>query len=367
MEENILKRKNFLVILSQLSAIAVGLVAFTWLLREMQTILIPISIGLVVGLMFSPLVQLCKKYKIPAFLGIICIVLFFLVASALFSRLLYTSLLSLTEVVPKYQNSINSLLTSIPILRIDNQLQNFQEQLFNYIRDSLLGPLSRGFLRFSSQYLIVVFVLFMFLFEIYMLPEKLFLMTGKNKARFRELSEIIVTINKEVSFFLLIKTLLSLFTGVLVYITFSIIGVDLALFWGIATVLLNYIPSIGSIIITVMTSVFALIQFYPNLNLFFATLISMTLFQMIIGNVLDPHLTGDRLNLSPFIILLSLLYWGWVWGSAGMLLAVPFAVTARVIFVNTERLQWLGHLFLHTKGVKSALMHRKKKEKKDAT
>ena len=101
--------------------------------------------------------------------------------------------------------------------------------------------------------------------------------------------------------------------------------------WGFLTLAFNFIPSVGSILITSISIIFAILQFYPLWGPVIAVSIVTLASQMIIGNVIDPLVTGDQLNVSPLFIFCSLLYWGWVWGIAGMLLAVPIAVIIQVV------------------------------------
>ncbi len=124
---------------------------------------------------------------------------------------------------------------------------------------------------------------------------------------------------------------MSAITGAIIYIGFSVIGVDFPLSWGILTLGFNFIPSIGSIVITAISIVFSVLQFYPYWTPVIGVAIVTLATQMIIGNVIDPLLTGDKLNISPLVIFCFLLYWGWVWGIVGMLLAVPIAVIVQVI------------------------------------
>jgi predicted PurR-regulated permease PerM len=136
------------------------------------------------------------------------------------------------------------------------------------------------------------------------------------------------------------KALTSLATGILVSISLAIIGIDFPLLWGFLAFLLNFIPNIGSIIAAVPAILLALVQFgFPSA---IATLIVFLVINVIIGNVVEPRLMGKNLGLSPLIVFISLIFWGWVLGTVGMLLATPLTMTLKIIFDNMEETRHLG-------------------------
>jgi predicted PurR-regulated permease PerM len=97
-------------------------------------------------------------------------------------------------------------------------------------------------------------------------------------------------------------------------------------------------------VITAVSAAFAVVQFLPQWNLIIATFLSMAVTQIVIGNVVDPQLLGERLNLSPVVILLSLLVWGWIWGVIGMFLAVPITAAIKITLENVPGVRAIGIL-----------------------
>jgi predicted PurR-regulated permease PerM len=129
--------------------------------------------------------------------------------------------------------------------------------------------------------------------------------------------------------YVLIKTIISVLTGLLVYLVMLLFGLEFAETWALLTVFLNFIPNIGSIVATLFPTLAALVQFdswTPVLLIF--TII--TLIQFSVGNLIEPQLMGRSLNLSPFVIILSLTFWGAIWGIVGMFLAVPIMVMVMI-------------------------------------
>ena len=122
-----------------------------------------------------------------------------------------------------------------------------------------------------------------------------------------------------------------------------LVGVDFAGFWAFTIFLLNYIPTVGSIIATLFPAVLALIQF-DTFAEFFIVLIAVGAIQLVVGNVLEPKMMGSTLNVSPLIVMLSLTLWGSIWGVAGMFLSVPITVIMLIIFAHFEKTRYLAVL-----------------------
>jgi predicted PurR-regulated permease PerM len=141
---------------------------------------------------------------------------------------------------------------------------------------------------------------------------------------------------EQIQTYVAIKTLTSVITGVISYIILLIVGVEFAAFWGFIIFVLNYIPTVGSLLATLFPAMLALIQF-PTPVPFFIVLGGIGGLQFLIGNVLEPRLMGSSLNISPLVVILSLALWGSIWGVAGMFLCVPLTVIMMIILSYFER------------------------------
>lgn len=150
------------------------------------------------------------------------------------------------------------------------------------------------------------------------------------------------TILKNIRHYLAIKTVLCIITGILTYIALVIIGVDYALLWAVIGALMNYIPNIGSIIAIIPTFLFALVQLGGGGA--FWTLLSSMVIHNVLGNFLEPRIMGKGMGLSPLVVLLSLLFWGFVLGMVGMFLSVPITMTIKIILEQNEKTKWIAVL-----------------------
>jgi len=148
---------------------------------------------------------------------------------------------------------------------------------------------------------------------------------------------------EDIQTYLWIKTLTSSLTGIASYLILWLVGVDFAGFWAFTIFLLNYIPTIGSIIATLFPAVLALIQF-DSLLPFVLVLVGVGAIQLLVGNLLGPKLMRNSLNVSPFVVMMSLTLWGSIWGIAGMVLSVPITVMMLIVFAHFERTRYIAIL-----------------------
>jgi AI-2 transport protein TqsA len=142
--------------------------------------------------------------------------------------------------------------------------------------------------------------------------------------------------------YLILKTVVSLATGVAAGLLVWLVGVDFALFWGFLAFLLNYIPNVGSFVAAGPPVVLSALQLGLAPTLVIAA--GYLAINMVLGNLVEPAVMGRGLRMSPLAIFLALVFWGWVWGALGMILSVPLTVSLKILFENTESLRWLAAL-----------------------
>ncbi len=147
------------------------------------------------------------------------------------------------------------------------------------------------------------------------------------------LRQSLVEIEQRIERYIWIKTLVSLATAVLCWVVLAQAGVNYASLWALVIFLFNYVPNIGSLFAVILPGLLTLLQF-NDWGTFFSVTLSLTLIQAVIGNYVEPRLMGTTLNLSPFVIILSLTFWGGIWGVAGMFLSVPITVIIAIVFAK---------------------------------
>jgi len=189
--------------------------------------------------------------------------------------------------------------------------------------------------------LIAVYLLFIFLEQRYF-HEKLTSVL-RDPDRTAHVQQILARIDHDIRTYVGIKTFVSLVTAGISYAIMKTIGLDFAEFWALLIFVFNFIPNIGSLISTSLPALLALVQF-QSLAPFATLVIGVGLTQLLVGNVLEPRMMGQSLNMSPLVIMLSLVLWGSVWGIPGMFLCVPITVIAMIILNNFEQTRWIALL-----------------------
>lgn len=251
-----------------------------------------------------------------------------------FINLISVSVNNVIRSAPRYQHNVDLLLDRVSgWLGLDQspQLAELLHQIeFTQVVQEL-GFTLAGFIK--SAGVILIYTLFIFLEQKYFLP-KINRMAGEGPQQ-QKVRRILRRIYSDTKTYIGVKTLTSVCTGVVSYGVMAVAGLDFAIFWALLIFLFNYIPIIGSIVATFFPSVLALVQF-PTLAPFIGVVIGLTATQVTIGNIIEPRLMGNTLNLSPLVILLSLALWGMLWGIPGAILCVPITVLMAIIFSNFE-------------------------------
>jgi AI-2 transport protein TqsA len=155
--------------------------------------------------------------------------------------------------------------------------------------------------------------------------------------------DVLARIRESMERYLWVQTVMSLIITALTYVTLKIIGLENALFWSFLIFFLNYIPTIGSIAAVALTTAVALVQF-PTLAPVAAVFAGVGAWQFVIGNFIQPRMTGDSLNLSAVVVLLALSIWGLVWGIVGAFLAAPMTVMIMIVLAQFPSTRWIAIL-----------------------
>jgi predicted PurR-regulated permease PerM len=187
----------------------------------------------------------------------------------------------------------------------------------------------------TNTFLIIFIVIFL-LMEESTFPQKL--QTALPKAQ--ETMDTVSSFNKRVNKYLLIKTTISFITGVLVAISLLILGVDFAILWGLIAMLMNFIPNVGSLIAAVPAVLLAAVQ----LSIGDAGLVALCyiVINVVMGNIIEPRLMGKGLGLSPLVVFLSLIFWGWLFGLVGMFLSIPLTMIVKIALEQNPNTLWIA-------------------------
>ena len=194
---------------------------------------------------------------------------------------------------------------------------------------------------------VFLFVVFLLL-EASNIKEKLEAAFGQRSGRIKRMGHDLMA---QVTRYLTAKFFISLVNGVIFAVAFHLIGLEFAIVWGVIQFILNFIPNLGSIAAGVAMSLFALVQFWPEPLPVILVIVVILGGNVIIGNILDPKIIGDNVGISPLMVLISLLIWGWIWGFVGMIVAVPMTVIIKIVCENIPILEPVSILLGSRKAV----------------
>ncbi|HIJ79316.1 MAG: AI-2E family transporter [Desulfobulbaceae bacterium] len=312
------------------------------ILKSLDFIFIPFSIALLVFFALGIPVDFLKRFRIPSWLRIMLVVLAMLGVIYLCGRLVQANAQEFVRQLPQLEKKFWDY-TAQGLGFFDMNVDEAKTMIAAFVGNldgagimpvgGVLKKLGASFFEFLGNFFWVL------LFLGFILAERESWEGRLVKALGRERSEAALAagsrISQAIEHYLGLKTMISLITGGMAALILWLFGVEFALLWGVLTFFLNFIPNIGSLIATVPPVAMALFQFGSVRH---ALLVAgvLILLQMVVGNFLEPKLMGTGLNLSPLVVLLALIFWGWLWGPVGMLLAVPLTAVVKIALEQNE-------------------------------
>jgi predicted PurR-regulated permease PerM len=311
-----------------------------WLLWIGKPVLLPIIAALIVVYVLSvaadSMARLPVLGRLPSWARRALILATFAVAVILLFVLIINNLAQVVTELGRYESNLDALLTRFATLwQIEGEAtwQNVRRLTFDQIDTrSLVAPALLSLRSFGVTLFLVVLYSIFFMAERGMLASKLIIAMGDVEAGNRALS-LLGRINERIGGYLFVKTVINVILGAISFGIMLLLGIEFALFWAVLIAFLNYIPLIGSLLGVGLPVLLSLAQF-GSLWTTAIVLLSLTAAQVVVGAYLEPRMMGRAFNLSPFVVLLSLAFWGTLWGIPGALLAVP--MTASLVLVLAE-------------------------------
>ncbi len=338
------------ILLGLIAAFVVGVT-----LLELRSVLIPFSVALLLSFIFQPIVLYLKARRIPTALALIVVFVTLAGAATIIGYIVYSSAQSLATAADRYLPRLQTVIVDIELLiqRVASAigLEEGRLDLGQMIDPSLFPTLLQSGIGEAITFAGNTFLVLLFM---------LFILAGSGELVVKvrraypsaiadRIASVTDNISQQVRQYLVAKTLVSIGTGILIFLVLWILGVDYPIFWGFLAYLLNYIPNIGSFIAVIFPFGFALLQF-DTLTIPIVAALLMWFIQIVMGNVVDPRLMAFSLNLSPLLVIVSLIFWGWLWGVVGMILAVPLTATIKIFFENIQSLRPIAVLMESVNG-----------------
>jgi AI-2 transport protein TqsA len=287
------------------------------------------------------------KKKGPLWLKNLLITLSFITIFGFISKLLLFNINSLAKSYPVYEANIGKVIAQLNDLLQINIFDYFKQNAGEFDFGTILKQVFKSLTDLlSNAFIILFYALFIFLEEANFYSKLKTVLN--NKSNSDTANDIIVKIESSISKYIGLKTFVSFVTGLASYIVLLIIGIDAPLFWAFLIFTLNFIPTIGSLIGTLFPAIFCMLQF-GDVTHCLMVLGFVGVIQIIVGNLLEPKLMGNSLNISPLVAIIALSFWGALWGITGMLLSVPITVIMVIIFSHFEKTKSIA-IMLSEKG-----------------
>ncbi len=312
-------------------------------MKASADVLVPFLLSAFIGILCAPPLFWLQAKKVPTPLAVGIVLTVFVLITLMVSALVGASVSDFVLQLPEYQAKLrderNALLTWLQGYGIEAPVAVLKEQInpgaamgmVKNVLTSLGGVL-------TDSFLILLTVLFI-LFEASSFPAKL-------KRAMNDPNHTSVTsfkhFNSSVKKYLIIKSWVSLATGLLITLWLLILGVDYPILWGLLAFMLNFVPNIGSIIAAFPAVLLAFIQVGSGTAAL--TAVGYLVVNIVMGNVVEPRYLGQGLGLSTLVVFISLVFWGWVLGPVGMLLSIPLTMILKIALENNKETHWMATL-----------------------
>lgn len=326
-------------------------VLIIYLLREFKAIFQPLFVAVFIAYLVLPIHHWLVRRGVPSLLAAVVILL--LVLGALFGlgSMVYHNFQQLLEPgrLGNYVSKVDGLLQQgLEILPMEVPNRN-QITLRGFLTGdnsvdrftAAMGSAVGTFVDFFAA-LAITFVYLLFLVaEKFTFPQRICAAFGPVQAS--NVLNVVGSINQAIAQYIAVKSFVSLLAGILSLLVLAAFGIEFCLMWGVLIGVLNFIPYLGSLIAVIPPIILGFLQFdspWPGISI----LVLLNAIQLGIGYGIEPRLAGQKLNVSPLLIVLSLSFWGLIWGIVGMILAVPLLVISKIILDNIPQTRPLATL-----------------------
>ena len=309
-------------------------------MKVASPILVPILLSLFIATISAPPLLWLERKGLPTILALLVVIGFVSAVGLLLVVLVGASLAEFQTQLPIYEQRLESLFINVNNfatgLGLTFQFSDISSAVnpesiaagVGKLVNEVGGLVANAFLIFLT----VIFILF----EVSTLPKKL----EKIFSRPTDSIERLSGFKRSLQRYLVIKSFTSLATGLLVWLMLTFLGIDFAVLWAVLAFFLNFVPNIGSIIAAIPAVLVALLQVSSGTALWVA--IGYFAINSVIGTVVEPRVAGRHLGLSPLVVFLSLVFWGWVLGPVGMFLSVPLTMMVRLVSESNESTRWIA-------------------------
>lgn len=311
-------------------------------LRAAQSIIVPFLMAGFIAVISAPYLHWLQRRGLPLVVALVLVVLTILAVGFGLTALLGTSLDGFSQALPSYQERLQGQVAGYLHWLNARGVSISDQTILSSLDPGSAMRLVSGLLKglgnvLTNAFLIVLTVIFILL-EASGFATKLRMALGAPEHSLKQTRTVLENIKR----YMTIKTFTSAITGVTVGVGLLIMGIDFALLWGFFAFLLNFIPNVGSFIAAVPAILIAMLQFGFGAALGATGLYLVV--NIIVGSIIEPRWMGNQLGLSPLVVFVSLVFWGWVFGPVGMFLSVPLTISFQIMLASSSETRWIAVL-----------------------
>lgn len=334
MSDSVQNKGNAIITFAAVIVIVYGL-------QFAKELLVPFLVAAFLALITVKPMLWMQSRRVPAIVAALAIVSVIMLVLAVLGAIVGTSIADFTIALPSYQERLDGIVRSAvnfvaETFDGDESLRSLSDMIDPGWAMGQAAGILNGLKDVLTNVFLIFFTMIFILLEASSVETKVDAAFGRSASSFEQPRAFISNLGR----YLGIKTVVSLATGLLAGLLTWAIGVDFPLLWGMLAFLLNYVPTIGSIIAAVPAVLMALLQLGPGEAT--ATALGFVAINIIFGNFLEPRLMGYGVGISPLIVFLGLFIWGWIFGPVGMLLSVPLTMTLKLTLERYDNTRWIA-------------------------
>jgi predicted PurR-regulated permease PerM len=310
--------------------------------KAASIVLVPFLLSIFIAIAVSPLINWSSRYNVPRWLSVTFVILLIVVIGFMLAGLITQSLAEFRLNLPAYKEQLSDefiwIVNKLAIINIHID----QNIIVSYLDPAMAMTMATNFITgmgsvLSNVFLILLTVIFM-LFEAETMPRRVHIALADPDMNLTHIDRFLQSVNQ----YLVIKMVVSVGTGVCIGSWLYFLGVDHFMLWAVLSFMLNFIPNIGSIIAAIPAVLMAFVEFgFVQAGL---AGLGFIVVNTVMGNMIEPRFMGKGLGLSTLVVFLSLIFWGWLLGTVGMLLSVPLTMVVKIALESQESTSWLAIL-----------------------
>jgi len=310
-------------------------------LQMAKVLLVPFLIAAFLALITVRPMLWMQERRVPAFLAALIIVTLMMLILFAVGTIVGRSIAEFTAALPGYQERLDVIIDGfvrnvVRFMKLDESVESIGDMIDPGWAMGFVATILNGLKNVLTNVFLIIFTMVFMLLEASSVGTKVEAAFGKSAGSMERPRAFLANLGR----YLGIKTLVSFATGFCAWLLTWSIGLDFPLLWAMLTFLLNFIPTIGSIIAAVPAILLALVQIGPGAAT--ATMAGYVAINVVFGNIIEPRLMGYGVGISPLVVFVGLIFWGWVFGPVGMLLSVPLTMTLKLGLESDERTRWIA-------------------------